>query len=53
MLHPRFRRLLKGYRLAQDGPPGDPARAVRALPRVGRLPSPWETRAMPVLLELL
>ena len=37
--------------MAQDVPPGDLARAVRALPRVGRLPSPWETRALPVLLE--
>jgi hypothetical protein len=51
MLHPRFQRLFEGYRLAQDGPPGDLARAVRAFPRVGRLPSPWETRALPVLLE--
>ena len=53
MLHPRFRRLLEGYELAQDGPPGDLAKAVRALPRVGRLPSPWETRAPPVRRELL
>jgi hypothetical protein len=51
MFHPRFQRLLEGYRLARVGPQGDLARAVRALPRVGRLPSPWETRALPVLLE--
>jgi hypothetical protein len=51
MLHPRFQRLLDGYKLAQNGPPGDLAKSVRALPRVGRLPSPWETRALAVLLE--
>ena len=51
MLHPRFQRLLEGYKLAQNGPPGDLAKAVRSLPRVGRLPSPWETRALSVLLE--
>jgi hypothetical protein len=51
MVHPLFHRLLEGYELARDGPPGDLAKAVRALPRVGRLPSPWETRALPVLLE--
>jgi hypothetical protein len=51
MLSPRFQRLLEGYKLAQSGPPRDLAKAVRSLPRVGRLPSPWETRALPVLLE--
>jgi hypothetical protein len=51
MLHPRFHRLITGFQMAQDGLPGDLAKAVRALPRVGRLPSPWETRALPVLLE--
>jgi hypothetical protein len=51
MLHPRFQRLLDGYKLALNGPPGDLVKAVRALPRVGRLPSPWETRALPVLFE--
>jgi hypothetical protein len=51
MLHPRFQRLLEGHKLAQNGPPSDLAKAVRSLPRVGHLPSPWETRALPVLLE--
>jgi hypothetical protein len=51
MFHPRFQRLLEGYKLAQDVPPVDLAQAVRALPRVGRLPSPWETRALAALLE--
>jgi hypothetical protein len=48
MLHPRFQRLLEGYELAQDRPPGDLAKAVRSLPRVGRLPSPWETTVLTV-----
>jgi hypothetical protein len=51
MLHPRFKRLLAGFEMAQNGPPGDLAKAVRSLPRVGRLPSPWETRALSVLVE--
>jgi hypothetical protein len=37
--------------MAQDGLPGDLAMAVRSLPRVGRLPSPWETRALAALFE--
>jgi hypothetical protein len=51
MLHPRFQRLLEGYKLAQDRPRGDLTKAVRALPRVGRLPSPWETRVLTAMFE--
>ena len=35
MLHPRFQRLLEGYKLAQDGPPGDVAKADRRLLQQG------------------
>ena len=31
MLHPRFQRLLEGYKLAQNSPPGDLAKAGRKL----------------------
>jgi hypothetical protein len=51
MLHPRFQRLLKGYKLAQGRPPADLAKAVRRLPYVGRLPSPWETRVLTAAFE--
>jgi hypothetical protein len=37
MLHPRFQRLLEGYELAQNGPPGPLATATRAPPRVYRM----------------